>query len=132
MLRMQGFASLPEVTLASGRRADIVCIGAKSEILIVEIKSSVADFQSDNKWHEYRKYCDRFYFATSLEVPADIFPEDVGLIIADDYSAEIIRNSNEHKLASATRKSITQRFARDAAIRLQDLMDPDSVRLSNI
>ena len=43
-LHEQGWSAISEVTLATGRRVD-----AKGEISVVEVKSSVTDFQSDNK-----------------------------------------------------------------------------------
>lgn len=125
LLRSLDFACLPEVTLASGRRADLLALGPKHELLIVEVKSSIADFRADNKWPDYRQHCDRLYFATHPDMPFEIFPEDAGLIIADGFGAEILREAPEHKLPAATRKSVTQRFARQAAIRLHDLTDPD-------
>ena len=59
------------------------------EIWIVEIKSSVADFRADQKWQDYRLHCDRLFFATTLEVPCEIFPPDTGLIVADAFGAQI-------------------------------------------
>ena len=130
MFRTQGFTSLPELTLKSGRRADLTCVGIKSEIVIVEIKSSVVDFQVDKKWPEYREYCDQFYFATSPEVPLEIFPQEIGLIVSDGYNAEIIREAEIHTLSASRRKAVLLRYAHCAANRLQDLMDPESKRHS--
>ena len=64
---------MSELPLASGRRADLVALGGDGEIWIVEIKSSVADFRADRKWG-YRLHCDRLFFATTLDVPCEIFP----------------------------------------------------------
>src|SRR5579859_1879602 len=89
LLRAQGFAMVTELPLASGRRADVVGLGAGGELWIVEIKSSVEDFRVDRKWPDYRLFCDRLYFATRADVPADIFPDDTGLILADAYGAEL-------------------------------------------
>ncbi len=128
-LRVLGCTSLPELTLASGRRADLVVLGKRSEIWIIEIKSSIEDFKADSKWHEYHDYCDRLFFATSPDVPQDIFPEETGFILADDYMAEIIREAPEHKLCAATRKAVVLRFAQAAANRLHDLTDPNQRNL---
>src|SRR5690606_14253026 len=127
LLRSLGFGCIAEMPLASGRRADLVALGTDGELWIVEIKSSVADFRADHKWQEYRWHCDRLFFATTLDVPAAIFPEDVGLIIADGFGAEIVREAEEHRLAGATRRSMMLRFARLAALRLQGLADPGAV-----
>ncbi|SHL25146.1 MmcB family DNA repair protein [Roseibium suaedae] len=125
LLRSMDFACLPEVTLASGRRADLLGLGPRHELWIIEVKSSIADLRADCKWPDYRMHCDRLYFATHPDVPLDIFPEDAGLILSDGFGAEIIREAPEHKLPAATRKAVTHRFARHGALRLHDLTDPD-------
>jgi hypothetical protein len=125
LLRALGFSTLSELPLASGRRADLVGLGSDGEIVIVEVKSSVADFRADRKWLEYRRHCDRLFFATSLAVPREIFPTDVGVIVADAFGAAIERNAPEHRLPPATRRSMMLQFTRAAALRLQALEDPD-------
>ena len=117
-------AVLPELTLASGRRADLITISPKNEIWIIEIKTSIEDFRVDRKWPDYRRHCDRLFFATHKDVPLDIFPEDCGLILSDGYGAHIIREAPEHKLPAATRKAMMLRVAQCAALRLQSLIDP--------
>jgi hypothetical protein len=124
LLRQQRFAVVTELSLASGRRADVVALGPSGEIWIVEIKSSIEDFRVDMKWPDYRQSCDRLLFATHAAVPLDIFPEDAGLILADSYGAEIMRAAPEHRLAGATRKAVLLRFGQEAANRLHGLMDP--------
>ena len=111
-------AMLPELGLASGRRADLIALSDKGEIWIVEIKSSIEDLRADNKWPDYRQHCDRLFFATHPGVPLDIFPEDCGMILSDGYAAEIVREAPHHKMAPATRKALTLRFARAGADRL--------------
>lgn len=112
---------LPELTLSNSRRADLVALNRKGEILIFEIKSSIADFQTDNKWHEYKVFCDKFYFVTHPGVPMEIFPESEGFIFADEHGCEIMREAETEKLAPATRKALTLRFARSAALRTRRL-----------
>ena len=119
-----GHACVAELPLASGRRADLVALGRDGEIWIVEIKSSVEDFRVDAKWPDYRLHCDRLFFATAAQVPAGIFPVDAGLIVADAYGAELMREAPEHRLHAATRRSMMLAFARAAARRLQALADP--------
>ena len=113
-----GYAGVTEMTLANGRRADVAAIGPGGEITIVEIKSSVADFRSDQKWPEYRPFCDRFYFAVGQDFPQDLIPQDTGLIIADAFGGAILRESDCETLVAARRKAVTLRFARLAASRL--------------
>jgi hypothetical protein len=124
LLHSLGFSVVSELGLASGRRADLVALGAGGEVWIVEIKSSVADFRADRKWIEYRLHCDRLFFATTMEVPCEIFPPDTGLIVADAFGAEIVCEAPEHRLHASTRKSMLLAFARTAALRLSALADP--------
>ncbi|TLP42483.1 MmcB family DNA repair protein [Cohaesibacter sp. CAU 1516] len=124
LLRRHGFVSIPELTLKSGRRADLFAINGKGEIWIVEIKSSLADFRADSKWPDYWDYCDRLFFATNQQTPAEIFPQEAGLIIADSHGAEIVRDVELSKLAAARRKAVTLRFAQVAASRLHAIHDP--------
>jgi hypothetical protein len=124
LLLSLGFSCVSELALASGRRADLVALGRDGEIWIVEIKSSIADFRADHKWMDYRLHCDRLFFATSVEVPCEIFPPDTGLIVADAFGASIVCEAPEHRIAGATRRSLLLRFGRAAALRLQSLVDP--------
>lgn len=121
-----GLVSLPEFTLRSGRRADLICLDAKSRITIVEIKSSVEDFRSDQKWPDYLAYCDSFYFAVPEHFPQALIPEDQGLIVADGYGATVIRESAAFALNAARRRTLVLQFAQLAAQRLQGLTDPDA------
>jgi hypothetical protein len=123
LLLSLGFCCVSELPLPSGRRADIVAVDDGGEIWIVEIKSSVADFRADQKWMDYRLHCDRLFFATTLEVPCEIFPPDTGLIVADAFGAELKCQAPEHRLPAATRKAMLLRFGQTAALRLQALGD---------
>jgi hypothetical protein len=124
LLHAHGFSVVSELSLASGRRADLVALDGKGNIWIVEIKSSVADFRADQKWMDYRLHCDRLFFATCQEVPCEIFPPDTGLIVADAFGASFVCEAPEHRLPAATRKSMMLAFGRAAALRLQSLIDP--------
>jgi len=126
LLRAQGFAVVTELPLTTGRRADLVGLGPGGELWIVEIKSSIEDFRVDLKWPDYRYSCDRLFFATHAAVPVEIFPGDAGLILADSYGAEMLRDAPEHRLTGATRKAMLLRFAQAAATRLHNLVDPDA------
>lgn len=118
-LEKLGHAVLAEFPLATGRRADLLTLDRKGFFTLIEIKSSIADFRVDKKWPEYLDFCDRFTFATSPEVPHEIFPLEEGLYIADSFGADMHREANEVKLASARRKALTLRFARIAAQRME-------------
>jgi len=125
LLKLHGLAVVSELALANGRRADVAGIAEGGEIWIVEIKSCLEDFRTDQKWPEYRDFCDRLFFAVAPDFPREVLPEDTGLIIADRYGGEIVRPAPEHKLAGARRKAMTLRLARTAAFRLQGAIDPE-------
>jgi hypothetical protein len=118
LLSQMGAHVLPEISLATGRRADLIALTRQGDIWIIEIKSSIEDFRVDRKWPEYRLYADRFFFATHPEVPAEIFPEECGFILSDGYGAEILRDAPEHRMLPATRKALMLRIARAGAARL--------------
>jgi hypothetical protein len=127
----------PEVSMRNNRRADLMGINAKGEIIVVEIKVSRADLLSDQKWPEYLDYCDRFFWAVPSgfdfsPIEGEAFlPGRTGLIVADAYDAEIIRSAALVPLAAARRKVEIQRLARLAMRRLMGIADPDP-SLANI
>ncbi|WP_120502046.1 MmcB family DNA repair protein [Roseovarius sp. EL26] len=118
------FACVTEFTPERGRRVDVMAVGPKGEIWVVECKSSRADFQTDSKWEGYLGWCDRYFWAVDASFPAELLPENTGLMIADAYGAEIVRMGLEIKLPAARRTALTRRFARYAAQRLQAIRDP--------
>lgn len=121
--RALGQVCISEFSLKNRRRADIVALDRAGGFTIVEIKSSRTDFMTDQKWPDYLEFCDRFYFAVEQSFPHELIPSTCGLIIADEYGAEIIRNCTAKKMHSARRKAMSLRFARTAARRLMDLTD---------
>ena len=120
-----GFACVEELVPTRGLRVDVMALGPRDEIWVVECKSSRADFTSDCKWQGYLEWADRFFWAVDTEFPTDLLPVDSGLIIADAYGAEIIRMPDQTKLAAARRKVMMRKFAFHAARRLHMLRDPD-------
>jgi hypothetical protein len=125
LLANHGFVCLPEVTLPNYRRADLMGISGKGELWIIEVKSSIEDFRVDQKWPEYRDYCDRLFFAVGLDFPLDLLPETTGWIVADRFDAALLRDAPELKLAAARRRALTVNLARLATARLMNLADPD-------
>lgn len=124
VLAEHGFATITEFSLKNGRRADLVGLDKRGDIVIVEVKSSLADFRSDSKWPNYLEHCDRFFFAVDEAFPSDVLPAEEGLIVADKFGAEIIREASPRKVNAARRKALTLKFARGAAQRLKELTDP--------
>ncbi len=119
-----GFATVEEFTVTRGLRVDVMALGPKGELWVVECKSSRVDFTSDRKWQGYLDWCDRYFWAVDEVFPTDLLPEGSGLMIADAYDAEILRMGEESKLAPARRKKLVHQFAVHAARRLQLLRDP--------
>ena len=126
-LSSHDFVTVEELTPTSGLRVDVMALGPKGEVWVIECKSSRADFQSDNKWQGYLEWCDRFFWAVDEDFPTDLLPDDTGLIIADAYDAEILRMAPEEKIAPARRKVMVQKFARHAATRWHAAPDPDFI-----
>lgn len=123
-LRTLGHSVVTELALANGRRADVVALSPAGDVMIVEIKSCLLDFQSDGKWHEYLPHCDRLYFAVAPDFPHHVIPDRAGLMLADRYGAELVREPVEERLGAARRKAILLAFAHAAALRLQRHLDP--------
>ena len=124
MAAAHDFAAVEELVPTSGLRVDVMALGPKGEIWIIECKSSRVDFQTDQKWHGYLEWCDRYFWAVDQEFPTDLLPGGTGLIIADAYDAEIIRMAPEDKLPAPRRKVMIQKFAFHAARRLHAYRDP--------
>ncbi len=125
-----GFVTVEELVPAPGLRVDVMALGPKGEVWIVECKSGRADFVTDRKWQGYLEWSDRFFWAVDGDFPVELLPEGTGLILADAYDAEIVRMSPETPLAGARRKVMVQKFARHAALRLHALRDPGVTSLS--
>lgn len=117
LLAALGYAPLAEVVLPNGRRADLMALGRKGEIAIVEVKSGPEDFRTDRKWGDYLDYCDAFFFAVAPEFPARILPDEPGLIVADAFGGAVVRDAPAFSLAPARRKALTLAFGRLAALR---------------
>ena len=127
-LQSYGFVSLQEFSPTRGLRADVMALGPRGEFWLVECKSSRVDFQTDRKWLDYLDWCDRYFWAVDDMFPTELLPEDSGLIIADGFDAEIVREGEVRRLSAARRKALMLRFATAAARRLQRWTDPDALR----
>ena len=123
-LRALGHSVVTELSLANGRRADVVALSGAGDIAIVEIKSCLLDFQTDGKWQDYLPFCDRLYFAVASDFPREVIPSSAGLLLADRYGAEFVRDALEERLSAARRKAMMLSFARAVAFRLQRHLDP--------
>lgn len=131
-LEQLGYASLVEFPLANGRRADVLALGKAGDLMVVEVKSSVADFRADQKWPAYRDFADRLYFAVASGFPSLLIPEECGLMVADAFGAAVLRDGATAPLSPGRRRALTLRFARIAAARLRRTIDPDGSRLDGL
>ncbi|MBL4789581.1 MAG: MmcB family DNA repair protein [Kordiimonadaceae bacterium] len=121
-----GYAPLREITLTNGRRVDLVGLNSKGDIAVVEVKSGLADFRSDNKWQDYLIYCNSFYFAVDQNFPLGLLndqaslPEVTGIIIADKYGGDVVRQPCARKVNAARARKMVQKMARTGALRLAE------------
>ena len=119
-----GYSPLTEFKLTSNRRVDVMGLNSKGFFIVIEVKSSVADFRSDDKWRDYLPFADQMYFAVANGFPIEILPEECGLMIADAYNAAILREAEIVRVNAARRKTQHVQFAKTAASRLYRMNDP--------
>ncbi|MEK9723063.1 MAG: MmcB family DNA repair protein [Rhodospirillaceae bacterium] len=124
LLRAMGFEVLEEFKLTSRRRADVAGLDKQGRFVIVEVKSSLADFRADAKWPDYLAHCDAFYFAVAGDFPLERLPAEEGLIVADAFDATIQRPAAERPMNGNRRRTQILRFARQGARQLAYLRDP--------
>ncbi len=124
-LRNLDYSSLTEFKLLSKRRVDVMGLNKAGQFIIIEIKSSVADFRADDKWPEYLPFADQMYFAVANGFPLELLPDACGIMIADAYNAAVIRKSPTNKLNATRRRTQIVRYAKTAADRLHLLNDPN-------
>lgn len=124
LLQSMGYSAICELPLTNGRRADIVGVNKSGEVTILEVKSCLADFRSDQKWQQYLPYSDAFYFAVDEAFPLSVLEEEAslpdvtGIIIADAFDGEILRPAKRQKVHPSRRKTLHLKMARVAASRL--------------
>ncbi|EHH69447.1 MmcB family DNA repair protein [Gluconobacter morbifer] len=137
LCRNMNWGAINEFSLpAAGRRADVMALLPDHSLTCIEIKSGVRDFQTDRKWHEYRNWSDRLFFAVDDRFPTELLPADVGIIsvglsmvpesLRDSIVPEcaILREPALHKLPPARRRTLLHLFAMTGASRLMSLEDP--------
>lgn len=124
LCRQLAWVALHELPLPNGRRADLLALRPDGGFVCIEVKSGVRDFLTDEKWPEYREFCDALYFAVDDAFPQELLPESTGVIVACGREAEMVRAAPPHPLPSARRRALTHRFATVAASRLAALEDP--------
>lgn len=96
-------------------RADLIASNMGSYLVIIEVKSSVADFRTDKKWHKYAEFANKFYFAFSPEVyekVKDKIPKGVGVFLVYDSGHTKVRcPARHHEIEAATKLNLMTRLA---------------------
>ena len=54
-----GFVTVEELVVTRGLRVDVMALGPKGALWVIECKSSRSDFITDRKWQGYLEWCDR-------------------------------------------------------------------------
>jgi hypothetical protein len=103
------------------RRADVIGNKIGGDLVLIEVKSSVADFRTDNKWTEYLPYADRVYLAFTKEVARKIhdnpelkarIPKRVGvLVLGSDGYMKTAKPARRESVSTENRISILARLA---------------------
>lgn len=103
------------------RRVDVIGSKISGDLVIVEVKSSVADFSTDHKWTEYLPYADRVYLIFTKEVARKInlkpelkarIPKRVGvMVLGDDGYVKTVRHAQRIEVDPAIRLSVVSRLA---------------------
>lgn len=98
-------------------RADVLILAMSGHIVIVEVKSSVADWRADFKLGNYAAYCNQLYVAFYRPVYAKVkaeIPKGVGVFIFDETDGRrkptILRAAN-NDLDEDTRNNLLVRAA---------------------
>lgn len=80
-------------------RADLIASNMGAYLVIVEVKSSVADFRADKKWHKYAEFANKFYFAMAPDVYEKVkakIPAGVGVFLVYDTGHTKIKARAKH------------------------------------
>lgn len=86
-------------------RADVLGLNLKKNVVIVETKSSVADFRSDKKWHKYMALCTQFYFCMDVKTYNKVknqIPKECGagiMVVGSSLKMMIVQNARVNKLS---------------------------------
>ena len=123
-LAARGYSTLTEFPVGKGRRVDVIGLNREQRFVIVEIKTTLADFRGDSKWPDYLPWCDAYYFAVPDDFPAEILPADQGLLVADAFDAAAIREAPERTMNATRRRTQILKFGLAAGQRLQQALDP--------
>lgn len=104
------------------RRADVIGCKLNGDLVVIEVKSCVADFRTDSKWTEYFPFCDRFYLAFTEKTAKKIssnsellgrIPKRVGILVLDEKSGYMrtIKPAKRVLVEPETRLKILARMA---------------------
>lgn len=105
-----------EVGLCKGGRlrADILAMAMNGYMVVVEVKSSVADFRTDKKMEQYTRYCNQAYVACSAEVYAKIKDKvlpNFGIIVVDGVRCYVAKKAQKRNVHHKTKLNLITRMA---------------------
>lgn len=116
-------AVFPElgVTKGGSLRADLLVLAMNGHVVIVEVKSSVADFRTDKKMVKYLPYCSQAYVAMTIKtyrkVEDDIDPRfGVFIMTRDGVTIKKVKPAKSRDL----KPEVAQNLAIRAAFRSMD------------
>lgn len=86
-------------------RADVFCLNTKCDMIITEVKSCWADFNTDKKWHKYLPFCMRMYFVIDEalfeshgeKIIGRIKDEGCGLIVVNKFGSAFVKSNAKRK-----------------------------------
>lgn len=95
-------------------RADLIATNMGMYIILIEVKSSVADFRTDKKWHKYLPFSNKMYFAMAPEVyekVKDKIPKGIGVFLVYPSGHTKIKDRAHHReVKPAVRLNIAARL----------------------
>ena len=105
-----------EVGLCKGGRfrADVLAMAMNGYLVLVEVKSSVADFRADKKMMAYTKYCNQAYLACTQEVYDKIKDQVLpgfGVLVVGENSCWVEKRAVKRNVHHKTKLNVITRMA---------------------
>lgn len=122
-LLKKGFSIYNEIGVVAWgrRRADVLALNLKGDIVLAETKSCVADYTSDRKWHSYLPCCNKMWFcfteptfAVLRDSAMPVFREHgVGVLLLSPQTGYLYSalSARYRPMDGKTKKSVVLRMA---------------------
>ncbi len=101
-------------------RADVIAVDMRGLVVVVEVKSCLADLKADTKAVKYTDYCDAMYLCVSQKLAAHTYTKEwlaehkgIGLLVLDATTGycRVARAARKHLLDDDRRLQIMTRLA---------------------